>query len=47
MALPNPASERLHLYAGFEKVGEMREVGFKFDQWIDVVWYQKLLVNLP
>jgi L-amino acid N-acyltransferase YncA len=47
VALPNPASERLHLYAGFEKVGEMREVGFKFDQWIDVVWYQKLLVNLP
>jgi L-amino acid N-acyltransferase YncA len=21
----------------------MREVGYKFDQWIDVEWYQKLL----
>ncbi|WP_101524749.1 GNAT family N-acetyltransferase [Nocardioides houyundeii] len=47
VALPNPASERLHLATGFEKVGQMREVGYKFDQWIDVAWYQKLLVTLP
>lgn len=47
VALPNPASQRLHEFCGFEQVGVMREVGFKFDQWIDVAWYQRMLVNLP
>ncbi|GAB2858420.1 GNAT family N-acetyltransferase [Nocardioides pacificus] len=47
VALPNPASERLHQSVGFEKLGVMREVGRKFDQWIDMAWYQKMLVNLP
>jgi L-amino acid N-acyltransferase YncA len=47
VALPNPASEALHLFAGFEKVGQLREVGWKFDQWIDVAWYQRMLHNLP
>ena len=43
VALPNPESERLHLACGFEHVGTMREVGNKFDQWIDVAWYQRML----
>ena len=43
VALPNPGSIRLHEACGFEHVGTMREVGYKFDQWIDVAWYQKLL----
>lgn len=43
VALPNDASIRLHESCGFEHVGTMREVGHKFDQWIDVAWYQKLL----
>ena len=47
VALPNPASQRLHEACGFEQVGHMREVGFKFDTWIDVAWYQRMLVNLP
>jgi L-amino acid N-acyltransferase YncA len=47
VALPNPASERLHLAVGFEKVGQLREVGFKFDQWIDVAWFQKMLNTMP
>ncbi|MDT0203359.1 N-acetyltransferase family protein [Nocardioides sp. AE5] len=47
VALPNPASERLHLACGFEKTGQLREVGWKFDQWIDVAWYQKMLPSLP
>jgi phosphinothricin acetyltransferase len=47
VALPNPASQRLHEWCGFDQVGHMREVGYKFDQWIDVAWYQKMLVNLP
>lgn len=43
VALPNPGSVRLHKAVGFEHVGTMREVGYKFDQWIDVEWYQKFL----
>lgn len=43
VALPNPGSIALHEYCGFEQVGAMREVGYKFDQWIDVAWFQKLL----
>jgi L-amino acid N-acyltransferase YncA len=43
VALPNPSSVALHKACGFEHVGTMREVGYKFDQWIDVEWYQKLL----
>ncbi len=43
VALPNPGSIRLHLACGFARVGAMREVGYKFDQWIDVEWYQKIL----
>jgi L-amino acid N-acyltransferase YncA len=43
VALPNPGSVALHKACGFENVGTMREVGFKFDQWVDVEWYQKML----
>lgn len=43
VALPNPGSVALHKTCGFEHVGTMREVGFKFGQWIDVEWYQKML----
>ncbi|QNN52251.1 GNAT family N-acetyltransferase [Nocardioides mesophilus] len=43
IAQPNPGSVRLHKAVGFQHVGSMREVGFKFDQWIDVEWYQKML----
>jgi phosphinothricin acetyltransferase len=45
VALPNPGSVALHKACGFEHVGTMREVGYKFDQWIDVEWYQKLLTS--
>ena len=43
VALPNDASLALHRAVGFEEVGTMREVGRKFDRWIDLVWLQKLL----
>jgi L-amino acid N-acyltransferase YncA len=43
VALPNPASLALHRACGFEEVGVMREVGRKFDRWIDVLWLQKVL----
>ncbi|HWU22546.1 MAG TPA: GNAT family N-acetyltransferase [Nocardioides sp.] len=43
LAVPNDASEALHRACGFERVGVMREVGRKFDRWIDVTWWQRLL----
>ena len=39
----NPASLRLHRRFGFELVGIEREVGYKFERWIDVTWMQKML----
>jgi L-amino acid N-acyltransferase YncA len=43
VALPNPASLSLHRACGFEEVGVMREVGRKFERWIDVLWLLKPL----
>jgi L-amino acid N-acyltransferase YncA len=40
IAQPNPASVALHEKLGFELVGTMREVGRKFDRWVDTRWYQ-------
>ncbi|WP_436697854.1 N-acetyltransferase family protein [Nocardioides sp. BYT-33-1] len=43
IALPNDASEGLHQACGFERQGVLREVGRKFDRWIDIVWWQRML----
>lgn len=43
VALPNPASIALHEACGFEHLGTMREVGRKFDRWLDTAWYQLVL----
>lgn len=43
VALPNPASVRLHEACGFEHLGTMREVGRKFDRWLDTAWFQLIL----
>jgi len=40
IALPNNASVRLHERFGFTKAGHFREVGRKFDRWIDVGYWQ-------
>ena len=42
IALPNPASVALHEKLGFEKVAHLKEVGFKFDQWVDVGYWQRV-----
>jgi phosphinothricin acetyltransferase len=43
VALPNDASLRFHRKFGFEKVAHFREVGYKFDRWIDVTYWQLTL----
>lgn len=40
IALPNEASVKLHERLGFRKVGQFEQVGFKFDRWIDVGYWQ-------
>ena len=45
IALPNAASVALHEKLGFEKVAQFREVGFKFDQWTDVGYWQLILAK--
>jgi phosphinothricin acetyltransferase len=41
IALPNDSSVRLHEMLGFRKIGEFREVGYKFDRYWTVAWYEK------
>ena len=41
VALPNDASVALHEALGFERVGSYHEVGFKFDRFWDVDWFEK------
>ena len=43
IALPNAASIALHEKFGLNKVAHFKEVGFKFNQWIDVGYWQGLL----
>ena len=43
IALPNPASVSLHEKFGLQKVAHFEEVGFKFNRWIDVGYWQKKL----
>ncbi|MEM9026710.1 MAG: N-acetyltransferase family protein [Verrucomicrobiota bacterium] len=43
VALPNDASVRIHEKFGFEKVAHFKEVGRKFDRWIDVAYWQKTI----
>jgi len=39
----NEASLRLHRRFGFEPVGLFRQVGYKFDRWLDVAYLELLL----
>jgi L-amino acid N-acyltransferase YncA len=43
IALPNQPSIALHEKFGFRKVAHLAEVGFKFNQWIDVGYWQRTL----
>lgn len=41
----NDASIRFHERLGFEKTGHLREVGHKFDRWLDLVFLQRLIAE--
>ncbi|MDR0714115.1 MAG: GNAT family N-acetyltransferase [Bacteroidales bacterium] len=43
IALPNPQSAGFHEKLGFRQVSCFKEVGYKFDQWIDVGDWELLL----
>lgn len=42
IALPNLASIALHERLGFQQVAKFSQVGFKFGQWVDVGYWQRL-----
>ncbi len=43
VAIPNDTSLNLHEKLGFEKVAHFNQVGKKFDEWIDVEYWQLAL----
>lgn len=43
VSLPNPASVALHEKFGYKKVAQFIEVGYKFEKWIDVGYWQLIL----
>ena len=43
IALPNPASVNLHEKLGFHKIAHFKEVGYKFNKWIDVGYWEMLV----
>jgi L-amino acid N-acyltransferase YncA len=43
IALDNPASVALHETLGFEKVAHFKDVGRKFERWVDVGYWQLTL----
>ena len=43
IALPNDASVALHEKFGMHKVAVFKEVGFKFNRWIDVGYWERTL----
>ncbi len=43
ITLPNDASLALHRAFGFSEIGTFHEVGYKFDRYWDVIWFEKKL----
>jgi phosphinothricin acetyltransferase len=43
IAIPNEKSQRLHEKFGFKKVAHFYEVGYKFNKWIDVEYWELIL----
>lgn len=47
IALPNDASVALHEKIGMKKVAHFENVGYKFDRWVDVGYWQMNLAKTP
>lgn len=47
ITVPNPASIALHEQLGFSQVAHLKSVGYKFDQWLDVGYWQRMLDAPP
>ena len=50
ITVPNPGSEALHKSMGFVQTGLYKNIGYKFEKWHDVSWWQLTLrphLNLP
>jgi len=45
IALPNPESIALHEKFGMEKAAHFKEVGYKFNKWVDVAYWQIIFQN--
>ncbi|MET3558770.1 phosphinothricin acetyltransferase [Streptococcus rupicaprae] len=45
ISLPNEASIHFHQKRGYQEVAHFKKIGFKFDQWHDIIWMQKRLSN--
>ena len=43
IAVPNEASISMHKKRGYVQVAHFPKVGYKFEQWHDIVWMQKIL----
>ena len=43
IAIPNDASLQLHRSLGFEQVAHLKRVGYKFGQWLDLLFLQLML----
>ena len=47
ITMPNERSEALHEKFGFKKTAHFNEVGFKFNCWLDVDYWELILRNKP
>ena len=45
IAIPNERSVTIHEKFGFEKVGHLKDVGFKLERWIDVGYWELVLTK--
>jgi len=43
----NQKSYEFHKKLGFVEVGKFKEVGYKFDRWLDLVFMQLILNEIP
>ncbi|WP_129045594.1 GNAT family N-acetyltransferase [Companilactobacillus metriopterae] len=41
----NIGSIRFHEKLGFKNIGTFEKVGYKFNKWLDVVWFEKVINN--